>query len=180
MKTLIIVFAVLFSSYTKFVLADGIIWGMPTDGVKVGVEHWSRPSRTNCVVVVDIAKASTITNTLIRPLENYQRIDCSLRGTNPSLVKKTDEGKKYGAKLPTSMPHWRQVNYEIFDAGLGIGPEQFAHFNIDDLFIIKESGTYQLQIQARLMKRTSKGLVPVIFQPITVQLDLIANVKKAK
>lgn len=152
-------------------IAAGVVWGNPVEGIKIGVSLHPRPYPRNGIIVIDIVKAAAITNTLVYP-EMNQRFECNLSGTNSSAVEKTEAGRKYGEKLNSSA---RNLHDQIQEGSLGKDPEQMAFFDIDKTFLIKETGTYILEIQPRLLKKTANGLIPITINPIKIKLNLVVN-----
>lgn len=166
---------VLFVLYcTPLVAAeDSIAWGNPREGVKIGIQR-SISIPGNGVVIVYVQQVTNYLRNLVLPSESYQRFDFSLVATNLPTIKKTDEGKKYGEKLQTSMPR-RRIRVYHLKYYLGNEPQQIGFFYFDKCFILKEAGEYELEIRPRLLKEEGKKLVPVIFEPIKLRVPLSAN-----
>ena len=153
--------------------AEEFSWGIPQEGVKIGVVQ--RPWSThNGVITICIARTTNYMNDLVLPSDFQQSFECTLKGPNTLPVEKTAAGKRYGAKLQTNMPRSKRISGELKD-NFGNDLMQLAFFEIDKTFIITDSGRYELEIRARLLKESTNGLVPVAFYPIKVNLDLVAN-----
>ena len=167
--------------------AESIVWGELREGIRIGIRHSSWPGSSNGNVIMYYAWTTNYTRNLVCPIDLTKRLDCVLRSEKWGEIKKTKEGERFGANLPTDMSRQRATNFGV--SATLFEPEQIASIQLDKLFHIAEPGEYTLELQPRLLKNSGKKteilptifggsriqVVPVIFDPIKITLRLEAN-----
>lgn len=166
---------------------ESIVWGELREGIRIGIRHSSWPGSSNGIVIMYYAWTTNYTRNLVCPIDLTQRLDCVLRSEKWGEIKKTKEGERFGAKLPTDMSRRRATNFGV--SATLYEPQAIASIQLDKLFHIAEPGEYTLELQPRLLKNMGRKteilptlfggsriqVVPTIFDPIKITLTLDAN-----
>lgn len=176
-----------------FASPHSIFWSKSSKGgVTVGVAHMKEFPGNGAIAIFAIG-STNYTKWMVLPIKMEERLGFNLRGTNSQSVEMTDLGKKFGMQPRMDISRHERISHEL--EFLRDQPQQIGFFYIDQCFIIKSPGEYELEVRPQLLKEDGKKpesenppesvrdlfkrndviLKPVIFDPIRIKLRLSGN-----
>ena len=174
----LLILAALSASHS-FARAPDPVWGIPKEGVVVGLWHTTNRAGNGSVAIY-ACQTTAYKNDLILPVNQYQTIEFVLKGTNNHPVKLTSEGRKFGQKLETAGTRSiKNKNHLTLLSRFGLDdPQLISRFDINQCFRIAEEADYELEIRLRLLKMNGTDdskFMPVIFEPIKTRIHLLPS-----
>ena len=163
-----------FGSVSASADAPAVRWGEPEQGIQVGmavIEGFGK----NGALAIYARPATNYAKNLVAPMIN-QALDLVLRDSSNNVVKPRPGGAKFGVQLQTKMSRHARISRQLRfldEEGWPLGG-----VNIDDCFLVKEPGDYELEVRIRLLKETGEKLVPIFFVPLKTKLHLMPNAPK--
>jgi hypothetical protein len=151
-----------------------IHWGEAQHGVQLGIGVIQGFGKNGSIAVY-VRPAANYAKNLVVPAPS-QRFEVSLRDSSNNLAEPKPGATKFGAQLETRMSGRDKIRRELRfldEEGWPLGGPR-----IDDCFLLKESGDYELEVKVRLLKETGEKLVPVMFSPMKMKLHVVANTLK--